>query len=96
MGTTDIQKPGVQKDAQEEPLPVGRALPTDSFASLTLEKRTRVRDMASLTEVTSLDGTWTGDLSDGFEDEVRSQRGGVWGETAGLDKMCKSHIRSSH
>jgi hypothetical protein len=70
----DIQRLEAREDTQKDLLPVGEPLPTDFWASPTIEELAQTQGVVPLTDVTSLFGIWPGDIDDGFENSIRSLR----------------------
>jgi len=49
-------------------------LPTDLWLSPTIEELAQAQGVEPMTDVSSLFGTWPGDLDDDFEDSIRALR----------------------
>ena len=70
----DIQQLEDLEDAQTNLLPVGEPLPTDFWVSPTIAELAQAQGVVPFTDVSSLFGTWPGDIDDGFENSIRSLR----------------------
>jgi hypothetical protein len=70
----DIQQLEGREEEQKDLLPQGTPLPSDFWASLSIDDLAQNQAIMPLQDVTVLYGTWPGEIDDGFEDLISDLR----------------------
>lgn len=70
----DIQRLEHREEEQKDLLPKGTPLPSDFWQTLSLDELAELQAATPLKDVTSLFGTWPGEVDDGFEEFVSDLR----------------------